>query len=469
MKSPIIVTNARKYWISFKSLLTVALILGLFSSCSSVNSNSELSSSADNPAAVSEPLRILIDVEFASSYLDPHVNTGSASLLSNIKLSGGEIGDVEFEYLPKDGEERAAALTRMRTEVMTGEGPDLFICACSRPWKDEQALFQFPIQVMDKKLFLPLDDLIKKAKFTDFNRLYPLVMEQGRNEEGQQIVPLAFSIPITIFRKSEVRHEHSKTMTRMDMLSGDDYLVQSAVVPSGPCAFLSTGFKELANYQDETLCFSEESLHDYLMTYYEQSYNEEQPEIPTHFKSDLAVGFIETSKGEANSKDKDKNSDSEIGSDDELTMVPAYSAEGGYVAYITSFAAINRNTKKPEESFAFLDYLISSSGARSELYSYLTYYIGMPVNMDLGTRDMPISDILGSPWSLGRENYQEYCSLRDNASAARFSTPLENNIVDAYLDVDRSYYKKSQGESAEEPEKIISDAYCVMKMELAES
>lgn len=450
-----------------KVLLAVGRMLCFLSACNSKNPGSTIDSgTSKSDSSASEPLRVLIDVEFATSYMDPHVNTAMSSLLTNLKLSGGDIGEVEFEYLPKDGEDRAAALTHIQTEVMTEKGPDLFICACSRPQKEEQALFRFPTQIMDRKLFLPLDGLIEDAKFTDFDRLAPIIMDQGRNDEGQQIIPLAFTMPMTVFRKSDVQHEHSKTMTRADMLSGNNYLLKSAIV-EGTSAFISTGFKELANYEDETLSFSEEELLDYLMKYYELSYSEDQPEVPDHFTTDLATGFIDSIATDNMHMDKEHHGG--LRNNDEFTMVPVYANDGGYVAYITSFAAINRNTKKPQEAFLLLDYLLSPSGARSELYGYLTYYIGMPVNMDVGTRETPISDVVGAPWCLSEENYQEYCRLRDNISAARFSTPLEDEIMEAYLDIGRSYYKKSQGESAEEPEKIISDAYRVMKMELAES
>ena len=217
-------------------LTVICLLTAILPACKSGGE-----SSASTEEAAGEPLRVLVDVEFASSYIDPNVDAAGSSLISNIKLSGGEIGEVQFEYLPKEGEKRAAALTHMQTEVMTGKGPDLFICACSRPDKEENALFRFPTQVMDRKLFLPLDELIAEAKFTDFDRLVPVIMEQGRNEEGQQIVPLAFTVPMTVFRKSEVKHEHSKTMTRADMLAGEDYLRESAVVNS-LTAFMSTGF-----------------------------------------------------------------------------------------------------------------------------------------------------------------------------------------------------------------------------------
>ncbi len=414
----------------------------------------------------SEPLRVLVDVKFASVYGDPHVSTAFSSLKTNLKLCDADIGEVEFEYLPPKGEERAAALTHMQTEIMTGKGPDLFICACSRPWQEEKALFQFPTQVMDRKLFLPLDDYIAKAELTDFDRLAPLLMEQGRNEEGQQIVPLGF-MPMTVFRKSEVRHEHSRTMTRADMLSGEDYFRASATVHGASVFGTTAYFKEVADYEKEELSFSEEELRDYLMEEYETTYSDDRPEPPDNFNCDLSVGFIDSTRSETRYMDEDHHGG--LRKTDEFTMVPVYSKDGGYVAYITSFAAISRNTKKPREAFAVLDYLLSENGARSELYAYMTFLVGMPVNMDIGTEEKPIVDSGGGPWCLSDENFREYCSLRDNASAARFSTPLEDGIMGASLDIDRSEYERSQGKSAKEPEKIISDAYRVMEMELAES
>lgn len=452
------------------AFLLALLLLFVLPGCKSggVESPPEPRPSAEvETGADSEPLRVLVDVEFASVYGDPHVSTAFSSLKTNLKLCDADIGEVEFEYLPPKGEERAAALTHMQTEIMTGKGPDLFICACSRPWQEEKALFQFPTQVMDRKLFLPLDDYIAKAELTDFDRLAPLLMEQGRNEEGQQIVPLAFTMPMTVFRKSEVQHEHSRTMTRSDMLSGEDYLRASATVHGASVFGTTAYFKEVADYEKEELSFSEEELRDYLMEEYETTYSDDRPEPPDNFNCDLSVGFIDSTRSETRYMDEDHHGG--LRKTDEFTMVPVYSKDGGYVAYITSLAAISRNTKKPREAFAVLDYLLSENGARSELYAYMTFLVGMPVNMDIGTEEKPIVDSGGDPWCLSDENFREYCSLRDNASAARFSTPLEDGIMGASLDIDRSEYERSQGKSAKEPEKIISDAYRVMEMELAES
>ena len=75
----------------------------------------------------------------------------------------------------------------------------------------------------------------------------------------------------------------------------------------------------------------------------------------------------------------------------------------------------------------------------------------------------------GGAWWMSDENYQEYCSLRDNIAAMRFSTPLERHITQALWDIDSIEWKRSQGEKTDSEEKIIANAYRTMKMELGES
>lgn len=414
-------------------------------------------------------LRVLVDIEFSSPWANSPAEGMGKRLVDNLKLSGErvELGQVEFEYLPKEGENRAAALTRTRTEIMSGKGPDLFLCGCTNPQIDEQPLFRFPDQAMGQGLFLPLDAYFAQARFTDFDKLLPIAMEAGRNEEGQLLAPLAFTMPITVFRKSEVQHEHSRTMTRAQQLAGDDAMRLSAAAGPANCLYRSAGFRTLADYESETLCFSQEELGAYLEECRRVSSEQAGPDAPDRFATGLCVNFIDVP--DSNVTYLDSGHHGGLRSTDAFTMVPIYSNEGGYAAYITSFAAINRNTQKPEEAFLLLDYLLSPAGARSELYGRLLDQVGMPVRMDLGEMGAPVAAVAGGVWWMSDENYQEYCGLRDNISAIRFSTPFELEIRKAYWDIDSIAWKRSQGEKTDSAEKILADAYRTMKMELAES
>ena len=43
---------------------------------------------------------------------------------------------------------------------------------------------------MKNHLSLPLDNYIENAKYMGWDKFLPVVMDAGRNDEGQQIIPL---------------------------------------------------------------------------------------------------------------------------------------------------------------------------------------------------------------------------------------------------------------------------------------
>lgn len=67
--------------------------------------------------------------------------------MNTVKSLGGP-ENVSFEYLPREGTERETALDRVRTEIMSGGGPDMFIIACNGGIDymaaDVEALFRVP-------------------------------------------------------------------------------------------------------------------------------------------------------------------------------------------------------------------------------------------------------------------------------------------------------------------------------------
>lgn len=111
---------------------------------------------------------------------------------------------VEIDVLPPDiGDgQRDQRMQRVRTEVMAGKGPDIFICdgyntiiTDFREVGGEMgngSLFGFPTQAMKNRLFLPLDSYMENAQFMEFDQMNPMVMAAGRNEEGQQLLPMTF-------------------------------------------------------------------------------------------------------------------------------------------------------------------------------------------------------------------------------------------------------------------------------------
>lgn len=414
------------------------------------------------------PLRVLIDVEFAGGYANNSASAAGDNLLFNLSLYPDAPEDIELEYLPKEGDERDAALTRLRTEILSGKGPDVFICSTEYPASEEHALFRFPEQAMAQKIFLPLDEYIENAQFMEWGKLTPAIMEAGRSEEGQELLPLAFTMPVTCFRKSEVSHEPSKTLTYAQMEQGDAALYAASVLPGvNPWTAESSYFTELADWSTEELAFTEDELRDWALGSRDKFYQyigAEPADAPAHFQSNLEVDFVDSLSAYEIYHWEDQFDGIDTAKEP-LTFVPFYSKDGGYIASITCFGAVNRNCKRPAEAFYLLDYLLSAEGQRSSLSARFTEVCAWPVHEDLCAKDR-----LGpGKFCTLDENIQALKVLRDNLASARFTNPLDKEIWNLDVAISQNEYAKSQGSPSKEPEKLVEEAYRTMKMMVAES
>ena len=165
-------------------------------------------------------LRVLVDLGICRTYIRTEQQRDKTleQFKKDIKELGGPT-DIEFECIYYDYRSerksenaslRHSELTRVRTEIMAGKGPDVFIAACDNHanLEREEALFKYPEQTLDRRMFLPLDKYIENAQFMEWDKLQPAVMAAGKNEDGQQLLLLTYSMPLSIFRKSEFPHQH---------------------------------------------------------------------------------------------------------------------------------------------------------------------------------------------------------------------------------------------------------------------
>lgn len=408
------------------------------------------------------PLVVLVDLAAAD------LGAKLANAAKWIPSYGGP-EDVEFQIVPdhSDSDDRDSALTRLRTEIMAGSGPDVFLCGVDNS-KSNDFLFRFPQQAMKRRMFLPLDNYIAKAQFIDWDNMVPALTEAGKNEEGQLLLPLTWTLPLTFFRPGGVSVEPNQTATFSDMLEDDTLRLASfhqfyehneyAHLTLTACA----PFGNLADYDTETLSFTQDQLlsvyrhfaaqyaafeageydtsapcwQDALKPYYIPSVG---PGVETYYDQDFREGHF---RG--------------FSPLDDTAMAPVYSLDGGYYAAITSFAAVNINTKRPDDAFFVLDLLLGRDYQQGDLFELVHRYYGMPPYRDMMQESTP----LAGNWYLSQANFKEYEKLRDNLKGARFGCVLDQSLTELYYDV----------AVLKEPlEETVAEAYRVMAMELAES
>lgn len=377
--------------------------------------------------------------------IDMHVTSGIGELLGKLPGNG-----TDFKVLPEivasQGAERETATTRIRTEILAGKGPDVFICECPTLglWigdEDAQGLFPLPKQVMENRVFLPLDSYIENAEYMEWDKLLPAVMESGRNEDGQQLIPLAYWIRAALYDKNDYTMPEDFPDTYMGMRQSGDPFIRSAA-GGGLANIVGT----LADYEKDVPAITEEELLELALemnTVTPASEIEEMSSLPEHEYVAFDRGNIERSI---------------VRLDDyspEYVMLPSCNSTGGITAEVTVYAAVNRNTQNPDEAFKVVDFLLSRNNQQSSKF-YEESVTGMPVHMDIGGSEARLS----APMTMSEANFQEFQRLRDRITVVNYPGPLDKAMLEI---------TKITPCTEEEMKKKVHEQYMIMCMVLAES
>lgn len=401
-------------------------------------------------------LHILLDV-CGDSRSAAEAEAKMENFITNMAYSGIPI-EAEIEVMPVTGSDRKAALQRVRTEIASGKGPDVFILSAEPRTVNAEPLFGFPECAMDDGRFLVLDELIEKAQFMEWDKLTPAVMEAGRTEDGQMLLPLTYTFPVTVFRKGEAALELSPDLTWDQVLAEGSPYLKAAAAPGSRCGseYLSGLLGELADYPAEELLFTQEELVQRIRETLELAQSRDEKafgELPDYQGFPMCVDFeydFYPKKGDG--------SYAALRPGDPVEMAPLYSVQGGCRATIRTYGGINRNTKRPEEAFAVLDMLLSGEvQAKGALFSQDLLVGSVPTHEDLMREGCEVRF-----WSMTDENFQAYERARQQITSAGFGNRLTNELFQLYA-------KCSWRMKPEDLEKQAAETYRVMQMMLAES
>lgn len=367
---------------------------------------------------------------------------------------------VLVQTLAKGGAEREAVITSIKTEMMAGKGPDLFLCEqdtyglCGMAYYGANTgtdpFFPFPERAMENRLFLPLDEYIEKAEYMEWDKLLPVVMEAGRNEEGQQIIPLSFSFEaMYVDMERYGLEDFDRSMTLTEMRQSDNPAIQYAASQRTPDLM----GRVTEPGADEPM-FTEEELLGYVREYYRlpgepKDYRELQ-EDETVYQEAMTRGLLPEPDLISPARDLFVLGEGSP----RYRIIPQRNVRGGVTASINEIAAINRNARHPELAFKIIDYLMSMRVQQDSSFFHARVPLGMPVHMDLGSGEHPLKD---RRWHMSEENFQEYCAARDEITEAKFPGPADKALWDIDT-LDPGNLEKS-----------VHEQYTLMEMLLAES
>ena len=273
------------------------------------------------------------------------------------QLNGRELCDIEIEVIPSDkrqASERESMLQRIRTEIMTGNGPDVFICATEGSELarlSSSRLFPYLAKSIEDDIFLPLDDYMSKFQLVSMDELSAPILSGGKNSSGQQaVVPICYSIPCFVWEAVGTAPDIEGEQVRWLWPIGS-FSVESMRMDSHSTG-LSYIYPDLFNYKEKKISMSEDELTMLI--------KDSIPELKTLMDSeteDISWALLMSrmlNSGIFPSRDNGPEST-------DLSILPLRNQADGVTATVSMYCAVNADTTFPDDAAFVLEYLLSKT------------------------------------------------------------------------------------------------------------
>ena len=384
--------------------------------------------------------------------------------LYNFAFSLQESGGLEnfiIEVLPDTGAERETAVARLRTEIMAGTGPDVFIIA-------SDGLIPYPEEAMENGVFLPLDTYMENSsRFTNWDDQQQTVLAAGRNEEGQQIIPLSYTFPVTVYPQQTLEVDKPDTLlTWNDTLTDPDWKDIYAYINDlrdeslvidfdgaarwyiGSTPDLEYVVGRIADYKEEELLVTEEELLQRIKEIL--ALREEAP-----ITQDLGTAPYREYYMSEDVSNKQYNVP--------ITILPMYSDDGGVTVTVNNYAAINRNTRQPEKAYTVIDILMRESTQlgtnfyANDICCGANPYGSIPLSNNAFHPDHPFR-----LYYLDDTSFEELTDIKEQITAVNFDTPLITDLA-------KLFHECVAAHEANQPiDGIVHEVYVQMQRKLRE-
>ena len=358
--------------------------------------------------------------------------------------------DFQVTYIPENENERAGVCKRLRTELMTGKGADIYILA---EYQRNGGLFS----VDEDTLLLPdANKTLNSGVFKDiseyttddesFQKCFAPVMEAGAVDGRQYIVPFSFD---TRLLKS-IKELNAGSITLEDCRKPlTQLLKEEKLQEMNPYDFLDVGtwIGNSFDYQKGEIYFSEEDVIHVLEYatadggYYDPDFIPEYWAAPGQYESLHSFdSYLEELQ------------------DTEYGYLPMVTLDGRPAARILSYGAVGRTCKNPELAYDFLrifwqDEFVSRDGLSVPHEDFTAYYHnatvlnlgGIPVREDLWEKWYLIKSGTSQPTETAVRNAQNFSNALGQTVTARFLCTVDNLgteinnmfMKDGHVDLDR--------------------------------
>lgn len=442
-----------------------------------------------------EPLRICIDL--CNPVIDPNpANQAIQQFRAQLKKIGLE--HVKIESIPRGGERRELMITRLRTEIMAGDGPDVLILS-NYAWADGEikSLVPYPEKAMADGKFLDLTGYLERPSYMKPEELTETVLKGGQYDGKQMILPLTYRFQSAVFLQKDVAPPEAMTWDEC-IKSGDPAHRYAAgysnFITGSMQGYLSQVMGKAVDCESGTLNFSKEEMEQVITAVIEAKEKNDQPERAARGTMGLQYGvsmewdcqalfpdsdweekWLKTSKGQLSKTGLFGNNPdphTEFESDEGITYFPLYNRQGGVTAEINYWAAVSATTEYPDDAFLVLDFLLSreeqmkKGRPEQSLYGFMLGTTTFPILNDAGSPENPISK-----WYLNEKSFAAIDQVKRQINAVTFHTPIDKKLQSLLMNCLFAYEDSQENGKnwREEIKQPIDSIYEEMELLAAES
>ncbi len=357
--------------------------------------------------------------------------------------------DFQVTYIPIDETQRAGICKRLRTELMTGKGTDIYILSEYKrnggiSEAEETLLLPDANKTLDSGVFKDVSEYTEDDE--SFQKCFAPVMEAGAVEGKQYILPFSFD---TRLLKS-IKEMNADSLTLEDCRKPlTQLLKEEKLQEMNPYEFLDviTWIGNSFDYQEGKIFFSKDDIIQVL---------EYATADGGHYDSD----FITTCWSVPGAYESLHSFESYLDElqETEYGYLPMVTIDGRPAAKILSYGAIGRTCKNPELAYDFLrlfwqDKFISRDGYFIPHEDYKAYYYnatvlnlgGIPVREDLWEKWYLLKNGTSEPSAIAVKNAQNFSGALGQTVTARFLCTVDtlgieiNNMFmkDGYVSLDK--------------------------------
>ena len=384
------------------------------------------------------------------------------SLIKDFSESHPEV-TVKLEILPEDLEERAIRLESIRAEIMSGDGPDVFLFPTANignRWKG--LLFPDVAQSMHNGIFADISTFYDVDDELNKDQLHSTIMEAGVLNGERYVLPLWYSIGAILIDSEKLAQYdiseeeiagNAKDLYNVILEKNDPYLAAVTDLSSiGPKQY----FPQLLNYETDQVHVTSESIAEFLKLNYRHEtliYEGQDPDtvgdLPEN--SGASIGAY-VSRGyfwrngsrpiffDSLSYALRSYVISQAGGYGALKAIPVRSADGSITAEVSYWGAVSAGCDNVELAYEFLRLLLSEK-AQWEIgrstsgiaFSGSFYTSGYPVRTQGSVEHLITSVITMGSKSIELENPEE-SEARLNALEQVTLTDDDFPLLDVEID-----------------------------------